>query len=152
MNIKTAFASALLSLALLGGVRAFAADAQTVNISAYDTMKYSVNKIEAHPGQKITVTLKNEGSIPKAAMAHNWVLLAAGMDPNAYARLATGAKDTNYQPKALASRVLATIPLLGPGESASVTFTAPSAPGNYPYLCSFPAHCAAGMAGVLIVK
>jgi azurin len=124
----------------------------TVNISAYDTMKYSLTKIVAHPGQKITVILKNEGNLPKAAMAHNWVLLSAGTDPNAYARLATNAKDTNYQPQMLSRRVIAAIPLLGPQESGSVTFKAPSTPGSYPFLCSFPAHCSAGMTGFLVVQ
>ena len=71
-------------------------------------------------------------------MGHNWVLLTAGTDPNGYSRLAQSAKATNYQPPALASRVIATIPVLGPHETGSVTFTAPSAPGTYPYLCSFP--------------
>jgi azurin len=152
MNIRNLFLTSFLSVALFGGLRSYAADAQSVNISGNDTMKYSVTTIQAHPGQKITVTLKNEGNLPKAAMAHNWVLLNAGTDPNAYARLALNAKDTNYQPPSLAGRVIASIPLLGPQESASVTFTAPSSPGSYPYLCSFPAHCSAGMHGVLIVK
>jgi len=152
MNILKSFLSSVICLAILGGIHASASDAKTVKISAYDTMKYSVTKIEASPGEKITVTLKNEGSLPKAAMAHNWVLLNAGTDPNAYARLAVNAASNNYQPNSLSSRVIATIPLLGPGESASVTFTAPTAPGSYPYLCSFPAHCSAGMKGVLIVR
>jgi len=127
------------------------AGAQTVKISAFDTMKFSVTKIAVHSGDKVTVTLTNEGNIPKEAMGHNWVLLQAGTDPNAYARLAVNAKADNYQPKALAGRVIAAIPVLGPKESGSVTFTAP-APGSYPFLCSFPAHCAAGMNGVLQVQ
>jgi len=114
-------------------------------------MKFSVTSIEAHPGEKVSVTLKNQGNLPKEAMGHNWVLLTAGTDPNAYARLAMNAKADNYQPKSLAGRVIAAIPVLGPQESGSVTFTAPSA-GSYPFLCSFPAHCGAGMHGVLIVK
>jgi len=152
MNIRRFCLPAFLSLAFLAGVRAFASDSMTVNINCYDTMKYSVAEIDAHPGEKVTVNLKNVGSLPKAAMAHNFVLLNAGTDPMAYSRLAVNAKDTNYQPPSLAGRVIASTPLLGPQETASVTFTAPSAPGTYPYLCSFPAHCGAGMHGVLIVK
>ena len=41
---------------------------------------------------------------------------------------------------------------LGPGESAEVTFTAPTKPGKYVFLCSFAGHWAAGMTGDLIVK
>jgi azurin len=142
----------LLSLSIAGNLRAEAPGVMTVKISAYDTMKFSLNKIEAHPGQTIVVTLTNEGNLPKEAMAHDWVLLNAGVDPNAYARLAVNAKADGYQPKSLASRVIARIPILGPHESGTVTFTAPSTPGSYPFLCSFPAHCGGGMNGVLIVK
>ena len=129
-----------------------AADTVAVTISAFDTMKYSVTKIEAKPGQKVTVELKNEGTLPKATMGHNWVLLTAGSDPKAYSAAAIKAREQDYQPAALASEVLASIRLLGPKESAKTTFTAPSAPGTYPFLCSFPAHMQAGARGVLIVK
>jgi azurin len=47
--------------------------------------------------------------------------------------------------------VLAKTKLLGPGDSDSVTFSAPAAPGNYTYLCTFPEHYAAGMKGVMTV-
>jgi azurin len=114
-------------------------------------MKYSVTKIEAHPGQKVTVELRNDGTLPKEAMGHNWILLKAGTDATSYAMSSMTAKSENYQPKSLASRVIASIPMLGPKESGKVTFTAP-APGSYAYLCSFPGHAQAGMKGVLIVK
>jgi azurin len=143
---------ALLPLIIAGYLQAAPPGALAVNISAFDTMKFSLNKIEAQPGQTITVTLTNQGNLPKTVVAHDWVLLNAGTDPNAYSRLAVNAKDDDYQPKALASHVIASIPLLGPHESGSVTFTAPSTPGSYPFLCSFPAHCGGGMNGVLIVK
>ncbi len=126
--------------------------AKQVSISAFDTMKFSVNKIEAKPGEKITVTLTNEGSVPKEAMGHNWVLLKAGADAATYCNSAATAKAENYQPKALSKQVIASIPLLGPKESKSVSFSAPAEPGSYTYLCSFPAHSAAGMKGVLVVK
>jgi len=65
---------------------------------------------------------------------------------------AMSAAAENYEPKALAADVLASIPILGPKESGDVTFNAPSKPGKYPFLCSFPGHFQAGMRGVLIVK
>ncbi len=48
--------------------------------------------------------------------------------------------------------VLAFIPLLGPRETGEVTFTAPSEPGRYPFLCTFPGHYVIGMKGELVVK
>ena len=36
--------------------------------------------------------------------------------------------------------------------TVEVTFDAPTEPGEYVYLCSFPGHYAAGMKGLLVVK
>src|SRR4051812_35082805 len=52
-----------------------------VGITANDSMKYDVMAIEAKPGQKVTVTLKNAGTMPKMSMGHNFVLLTPDQDP-----------------------------------------------------------------------
>ena len=152
MKLKHIIFSSLFSVAIACGLSAASPDVKTVTISGFDTMKYSVTTVEAHPGQKMVVVLKNEGNLPKEAMGHNWILLKAGVDPLSYATAAITAKAENYEPRSLAGKVLASIPVLGPKESAKTSFTAPSVPGTYPYLCSFPAHCQAGMRGVLVVK
>jgi azurin len=153
MKIK----SSLLTLFVLTGIAvsslmAAAGGIRTIAISAFDTMKFSVTSIDAHPGEKITIVLKNEGNLPKEAMGHNWVLLKAGVDPQAYANAALTSKAQDFQPTSMADKVLAATKLIGPKETASITFTAPTAPGKYAYLCSFPAHCQVGMRGVLVVK
>jgi azurin len=125
---------------------------RTIELTAGDNMRYNLNRIEAAPGEQLHVTLTNVGMIPKEAMGHDWILLRAGVDADAYSRAAVAAKDTNYQPPLLAFEVLASISLLGPGQTGDVTFNAPTQPGEYPFLCSFPAHCQAGMRGVLVVK
>jgi azurin len=154
--MKTKYISTLLALALIAIGRMQAEPTsepvKTVAISAYDTMKFSLTQIEVHPGQKLRVQLTNEGNLPKEVMGHNWVLLKAGLDPVAYSSAAIAAKAEGYQPMALADEVLASIPLLGSKETGEVTFTAPTVPGNYSFLCSSPAHCQVGMRGVLIVK
>jgi azurin len=124
---------------------------RTIELTAGDNMKYNIAQIEAASGEVLHVTLTNIGTLPKEAMGHDWTLLRAGVDPEAYSRAAIAAKDTNYQPPALAFEVLASIPLLGPGQTADVTFSAPTQPGEYPFLCSFPAHYQSGMKGVLVV-
>jgi len=144
--LTVAFLTAFLRAAAAGeGVR-------TVVITANDNMRFSVTRIDAHPGEKICVQLKNDGTLPKEVMAHNWVLLKSGQDANAYAAAALTAKDQEYQPKTLAGEVLAAIPLVGAHREAETTFAAPTAPGTYPFLCSFPAHCTVGMRGELVVK
>ena len=145
---------ALLSLAANGLVpQASAAPAapRVIEITANDTMKYSVTTITAKAGEELNVVLTNAGSMPKEAMGHNWVLLKAGTDVAAFAAAAMTAKDTDYVPPALKDQVIASIGLLGPRKSGEVTFKAP-APGDYVFLCSFPAHFQIGMKGVLTVK
>ena len=156
MKMKTKLFVTLIFLALgvMTGLPAQSAPVAptVVEISVNDAMKYSVTKIEAHPGQILTVRLKNNGTMPKTVMGHNWVLLNAGVDPDAYATAAASAIAELYEPKARASDVLAAIKLLGAKQSGEVTFTCPTTPGTYNFLCTFPAHATLGMKGVLIIK
>ncbi len=128
------------------------AQARTVNLTAGDDMKYSMTAIQAKPGESLHVVLKSTGTIPKMAMAHNFVLLKAAAKPDAFATAAMSAQATGYIPDSMKAQVLASTGLAGPGESVDVTFTAPKAPGAYPYLCTFPGHFASGMKGTLTVK
>ena len=73
-------------------------------------------------------------------------------DPVAFATAAASDAANGYIPENMKDRVVASIGLLGPNETGEVTLTAPSEPGEYPFLCSFPAHCQIGMKGVLVVK
>jgi len=125
---------------------------RTVEITASDNMKYNLASIEAKPGEQLTVILTNIGTQPKDVMGHNWILLKAGTDVEAFDKAATASKATDYFPTSLADQVLAHIPLLGPRKSGEITFTVPTTPGEYPFLCSFPAHFQVGMKGMLIVK
>ncbi len=123
-----------------------------VDIVVNDMMSFSVTKIEAKPGQIVTIKLKNTGTLPKEAMAHNWILLKGGVDMNAYAAAAANAKAENFQPKALADQVYASIPMIGAKQTGEVTFTCPTTPGTYKYLCSCYGHALTGMKGTLVVK
>jgi azurin len=127
---------------------------RTIEITAGDnnTMVFSVTSIEAKAGEELKVVFSNNGTAPKEVMGHNWVLLKKGSDLAAFATAAMVAKDTDYIPPALKDQVIAHSEVLGPRKSAEVTFKAPTEPGEYPYLCSFPAHFQIGMKGVLIVK
>jgi|CZKI01.1.fsa_nt_gi azurin len=123
-----------------------------IEITASDTMKYSITAIEAKPGEDIKVVLTNIGTQPREVMGHNWVLLRAGSDVAAFDAAALSSKDTGYIPAALSGEIIAHIDLLGPRKSGEVEFKAPMEPGDYPFLCTFPAHYQAGMRGVLTVK
>jgi len=137
---------------LLSAVAARAEEIKTVLITANDLMRFNVKRIDAEPGQKIRVQLKNEGTLPREVMAHNWILLKAGSDTNAYTETAASARNQNYRPASLDNEVIAAIPLVGANETGEVVFNAPSARGVYPFLCSYPGHCQTGMRGELVVR
>ena len=129
-----------------------AASPREVDLSAGDAMKYDVTEIDAKPGEYLTVVLTNTGTLPPTVMAHNWVLLKAGTDVAAFDAAAAAAKATDYIPTDLEGDIIARIPLQGPRKSGQVTFQVPTTPGDYNYLCTFPAHYQAGMHGILKVQ
>lgn len=153
--------SVLISVSLLSSISSLEARQATpaprrVSITVGDPvgekMTYSVSTITAKPGERLTVQLYSTAQTPKIVMAHNWLLLKAGTNVKAFIDAAANARATDFIPPALKGQILAEIPLVGPGESLRVTFTAPKVPGKYPYICSFAGHFAAGMFGDLIVK
>jgi azurin len=153
MSIRL-FARAAVAAALMAsGTSVFSAPAaRVVNLTGNDQMKFSVMAIAAKPGETLRVRLKSVGTLPKIAMGHNFVLLAKGTDPVAFANASAMASTTAYIPAQFKAKVLAATALAGPGEIVEVTFKAPTARGRYTYLCSFPGHFVAGMKGILTVK
>lgn len=131
------------------------ADANAVaalEFTANDSMKFNLNRVEVKAGQDVKVIFTNIGSMPKAAMGHNWALLKKSADIEAFDKAAIGAAATDYIPAALQDQIIAHTKLLGPKQTDEISFKAPTEPGEYPFLCSFPAHFQAGMKGVLVVK
>ncbi len=126
--------------------------AAVIEITANDAMKFSVTRFEVAAGQQVKITLRNIGTMPKAAMGHNLVILKKDADVKAYADAAMTAGATDYVPAGKADQVVAHTKLLGPKQNEEITFTAPAEAGEYPYICSFPAHFIAGMKGVMVVK
>ena len=74
-------------------------DGRPVEITANDTMKFSVTEIAAKPGEKLSVTLVNLGTTPKFSMGHNWLLLAARADVQPFLVAAAEAITTDYVPR-----------------------------------------------------
>jgi azurin len=128
------------------------ASGNAFEFTANDTMKFNLTRIETTAGQEVKVSLTNMGNMPKAAMGHNWILLKKGSDPKAFSDAAVNAAATDYIPANLSDQIIAHTKLLGPKQSDEISFKAPTEPGEYPFLCSFPAHFQSGMSGVLVVK
>lgn len=120
------------------------AQAQTceTTVGSADTMTFDVRSITVPSScETFTVHFQHRGRMPKTGMGHNWVLArSADVESIAKAGVAAGAENS-FIAKGDA-RVIAATPLLGGGESASVSFQV-SALGKdekYTYFCSFPGH------------
>jgi azurin len=113
--------------------------------SVGDTMFYDKKTLTVPTGAQVHLTLKNNGKL--AVMQHNWVLVKKGTE--AKVALAGMAKAPDAGFVVPSDDVLAYTPLAPPQKTVEVTFTAP-APGDYPYICTFPGHYVV-MKGVLTV-
>ena len=126
------------------------ANVAEITLTGDDAMKFDLSEIKVKEGQTVKLTLVHAGTAPKAAMGHNFVLLAQGADMEKFATEAINAAATDYIPESLSKEVLAHTSTIGGGETTSVEFKAP-AKGSYDFLCSFPGHHAT-MKGKFIVE
>ncbi|GAA4436767.1 azurin [Ravibacter arvi] len=138
-------------LAFVGLISTAQAQKQVeLTLEGTDAMQFTKKELKVKAGQSVKLTLKHTGKLAKAAMGHNFVLLAQGTDVASFGQKAAQARDTEYIPKSEASKILAHTKLIGGGESTTVEFKAPKK-GTYTYICSFPGHYAL-MQGKLIVE
>ncbi len=101
-------------------------------------MKFDVTRFAVAAGETVVIELVNKDEMPhnlvvgKEGALETVGLAADGMValPDAFAR--------NFVPAT--PEVLFSIRLLNPGETVQARFTAPTQPGNYPFICTFPAH------------
>jgi azurin len=132
-------------VSVIGGVT-------VIEMTGNDRMKYNLEAFSVPAGSRVKLNFRNVGKMPKAVMGHNVVFLIAGVDSGAFATAAAAARDNGYIPVQFKDQILAHTNLLGSGESDTIEFTAPDIPGDYEFLCSFPAHLFAGMRGVMTVE
>ena len=131
---------------------AAAGKARTIELVGTEKMKYDKEEIVAKPGETLRIVLKAEGTMPKAIMAHNFVVLKPTADVAEFNKAAFNARPTDFIPPEMKDDVIAATGLAGAGETVEVTFKAPAKAGSYNFLCSFPGHYAMGMRGKLVVK
>ncbi len=101
-------------------------------------LKFDLTELTVAPGQLVEIVFTNPD-----AMQHNFVLGATG----ALEAVGTAADKLAQSPSGLAQQYVPDMPqvlfstkLVEPGETARFQFRAPTAAGDYPYLCTFPAH------------
>lgn len=125
-----------------------------VTIGGNDQMQYTVHEFSVEAGQEVELTFVHEGNLPVEAMGHNVVILPAGEDYVAFANKVQsegGTLENDYLPESMREGLIAHTDMVGGGETSTVRFTAPETPGEYPYLCTFPAHFAT-MNGIMTVR
>lgn len=127
-------------------------EVRTIEITGNDRMQFDVTEITATPGEKIRIVYTTKSKIPKAAMAHNVVILKQDADVQAFANASAMARDNQYIAPDMEDQIVAATDLAGGGETVEVTFTVPDKLGAYEYICTFPGHYLGGMKGVMTVK
>ena len=118
-----------------------------------ERMQYTVRQFIVRPGQPVKLTLTNPD-----ATDHNLVitkpgaLAEVGMAANEMARDPRNAV-SDFIPRSKRDLILHFAPMIGPNRSTRIhvlRFKAPSEPGIYPYVCTFPGHWVV-MNGMMVV-
>lgn len=109
---------------------------RTITIGTRPGLKFDMETITVKAGSRIKLVFDNNDD-----MLHNFVITlpgAADRVGEAATRLGLNGEKSSYVPSM--QDVLFHTRLLGPSEKEAIYFTAPSKPGDYQYLCTYPGH------------
>jgi len=106
--------------------------------SVKEAMKFDVKEFTVIAGKPVELIFENPD-----AMQHNLVIIkpkSTDIVGNAADKMITqkDAAEKNYVPNL--PQVIAATPLVNPDQTYRLTFIAPTEPGIYPYICTFPGH------------
>ncbi|MCO8124573.1 plastocyanin/azurin family copper-binding protein [Stieleria sp. TO1_6] len=114
------------------------ANARDIQIETGSNLSYVTREFTVSANEALALTLSNPDVVP-----HNWVLVKRGSlqhvgelgnqmiaDPHAFAR--------QYIPQS--DQILAHTDIVAAGQKETIYFIAPTTPGRYPFLCTFPGH------------
>jgi azurin len=120
---------------------------QTVSLAGEDGLKFSVASFDVKPGAHVKLDFANTSD-----MLHNFVIVKPGAGTKVgedALKLGLDGARMNYVPRT--DDVLFHTALLEPQKSEAIYFEAPTTPGEYTYICSFPGHWAT-MVGTMRVR
>ena len=123
---------------LFAAVSLQAADSAVFTIKTMTAqMRYDTAELLVQPGQPVKIFFENGDDLP-----HNLVFCQPGTDTAAMAlkqmEKPEDALKRNWLPDD--PRIWAHSKMLNPHEKEELSLTAPSKPGIYPYVCTFPGH------------
>ncbi|MVM40284.1 auracyanin family protein [Spirosoma sp. HMF3257] len=121
---------------------------QSLTIGTKPGLKFDVDKLEVKAGSKIKLVFNNNDD-----MLHNCVITkpgAANAVGDAALRLNLNGPKMNYVPNS--PNVLYHTNILQPETSETIYFVAPTEPGDYQFVCSFPGHSSLMQGTLKVVK
>lgn len=130
------------SLALLAGLLAPTApppqraDTVEIAINAITGLQFDRVRFQVPAGATVKIVFRNTD--PQDDMPHNLVVTRPGAREKVATAGMTTPREQQHVPRL--PEVISSTPLLDTGDSFTLTFTAPTASGAYPYLCTFPGH------------
>lgn len=115
----------------------WAAPDKTLTVGTIPGMKYDVTELEIKAGSKVKLVFNNLDD----DMTHNLVIVEPGTaDEVGLASFSLGVKASQMSYVPNSNKVLFHTTLLQPESSQTIYFTAPSKPGNYSFVCTYPGH------------
>lgn len=131
-----------------GGLVSDTPELTTLRINTIlEQLRYDVKELEVKAGKRVKLIFNNPDAVP-----HNLVIVKPGTaDAVANAAIALGAEGFAREFIPESEDILHYTKLLNGGETEEIVFDAPSEPGDYQFVCSFPGH-AMLMRGILRVK
>ena len=114
-----------------------ASGGNSFEVSVKDELTFQPNALTVKAGDEVTITFKNTGTVP-----HSFAILKKGVLPE---DVVGAGEEAGHEMLVMEMHELAA------GESSTETFTAPSEPGDYMFICTVPGHAQAGMVGALTV-
>jgi putative membrane-bound dehydrogenase-like protein len=122
---------------ILSGVIADTAERTEVRIASInERMLFDVKEFTVKAGKKVRLTFANPDFMP-----HNLVVVKPGKaDEVATKAVAMGAEGFTKGFVPEVPEVLAATKLVDHGKEQVLEFEAPAAPGDYPFVCTFPGH------------
>ncbi|MBT5708671.1 MAG: heme-binding protein [Verrucomicrobia bacterium] len=101
-------------------------------------MRFNKSTLTVKAGAKVALDVINDDP---TKMMHNWALVSKGsLNKVLQAALTLGPKaiELNFVPDI--PEVLTSTPQVAPDRKFTLYFTAPTEPGQYPYVCTYPGH------------
>lgn len=113
-------------------------------------LAFDIEEFTVYAGEQVQLTFIN----PEGALhPHNVLIVRPGTATRIGMLVNRKMRDPEFlkDPNPGTSDVLFASSLLQAGEEEVMEFTAPTEPGEYPYVCTFPGHWAV-MKGIMVVK